>query len=720
MLTCAEHVKYITEFIDTYKKYENSIYDREIECQRVRFRYVLGDIEEGDYYAGRYRDLAIGFAPQENGMDYFFNEDAYHKLYQKCDGNTQNLLDHYMDYWKNEITMKKVRDNYPAEIAEILDSDGLFTSAGVAFPLYRMSGTHPDYGKLVKLGIPGFIDLLEEKYSTAKDESRELYKGLLRTIELLKDVCASYRDEAAKRGFPEIADTLENIINYPPRNLREAIQLIHLFAILSGSFNYGRLDVTLGDFVNENEEEMLDCLIGFWKLINARNCIWDGRIIVGGKGRSNEEKADKFALLAIKASRLNNDILPQLTLRFYDEQNPDLLQAAYDNFTEGCVYPLLYRDEINIPAVVKAFGVDEQTAQQFVPFGCGEYVIDHQSMGTPSGIINLLKALEVTLFEGRDLVTGKQMGISYPFHNFEEFFEAYKKNVERYIDALAVQEKIEYDVTAKIAPHLFLTLLFDDCIERGKAIFDGGVRYLGGTLESYGNTNTSDSLTAIKQLVFEKKVFSIEQLRLMLRNDFRGYERERQMLINCPKYGNDNEIADEMAVRVHEHVCNYTRQCAKKVGLHSYLIVIINNNANSTFGLYTGASADGRFYGEPMANANNPSGGMDKNGVTAFLNSLVKLDNSIHAGAVQNMKFTKEMFIKYRDKMEFLLKAYFQKGQQAMLNILDKGVLEDALIHPEKYPDLIVRVGGFAARFIELDRKTQEEIVSRTLYGNDI
>ena len=120
-----------------------------------------------------------------------------------------------------------------------------------------------------------------------------------------------------------------------------------------------------------------------------------------------------------------------------------------------------------------------------------------------------------------------------------------------------------------------------------------------------------------------------------------------------------------------------------------------------------------------MANANNPSGGMDKNGVTAFLNSLVKLDNTIHAGAVQNMKFTKEMFNRYRAQTETLLKVYFQKGQQAMLNILDKNALEDAMLRPELYPNLIVRVGGFAARFTELNRQVQEEIVSRTLYGND-
>jgi len=246
------------------------------------------------------------------------------------------------------------------------------------------------------------------------------------------------------------------------------------------------------------------------------------------------------------------------------------------------------------------------------------------------------------------------------------------------------------------------------------------VRYLGGTIETYGNTNTADSLTAIRKLVYEEKRLSLERLREMLQSNFAGFERERKMLLGCPKYGNDDDAADEMAVRVHEHVCNYARGCAEKAGLSSYLVVIINNSANTVFGRYTGASADGRLSGEPMANANNPAGGMDKNGITAMLNSLVKLDNTLHAGAVQNMKFTKEMFTRYRAQTEALLLVYFQKGQQAMLNILDRGTLEDAMAHPVLYPNLIVRVGGFAARFIELERKVQEEIVSRTLYGHDL
>ena len=284
------------------------------------------------------------------------------------------------------------------------------------------------------------------------------------------------------------------------------------------------------------------------------------------------------------------------------------------------------------------------------------------------------------------------------------------------MEALALQERIEYDVTGDEASLLYLSMLYDDCVERGKPLLSGGVRYLGGTMESYGNVNTADSLTAIKSVVYDRGLVTIDELKAALAANFEGFEDLRRLLLDCPKYGNDDDEADAMAVRVHEQVCASANAQAEKVGLHTYKVVVINNSMNTTMGVLTGASADGRGACEPMANGNNPAGGRDVSGVTAM---LMKLDPSIHAGAVQNMKFTTEMFNKYREKTKALLAAYFKKGQQAMLNILNRGDLEDALVHPEKYPDLIVRVGGFAARFIELDRDVQREIVSRTLYGND-
>jgi len=183
------------------------------------------------------------------------------------------------------------------------------------------------------------------------------------------------------------------------------------------------------------------------------------------------------------------------------------------------------------------------------------------------------------------------------------------------------------------------------------------------------------------------------------------------------KYGNDDAEADAMLLRVHNHICNFTREQASKVGLHHYLVVIINNHANTILGRKTNASADGRSAFCPLANANAPASGKDKNGLTSMLNSIVKPPTTVHAGSVQNIKFSRELFNQQRDATRALLDTYFDGGgSQAMITVLGKEDLKNAMKDPGNYQNLMVRVGGFSARFVELDKDVQEEILARTLY----
>jgi pyruvate-formate lyase len=426
-------------------------------------------------------------------------------------------------------------------------------------------------------------------------------------------------------------------------------------------------------------------------------------------------------MLAMEASRQLQQVTPQLTLRFYKGQEDMLMEKAITMIGEGGVYPMLYNDEVNIPAVANAFEVSPDEAVNYVPFGCGEYTLYHRSVGTPSGVINLLQALNVTLHEGKDPKTGRMMGVNTghlsDFKYFNDVFAAYKKQVEHFVEQLAYQEALEYKIAAETSPFLLLSILYDDCIKQGKPLLAGGVRYLGGTLETYGNTNTADSLVAIKKVVFEEQRFTLPELVEMLDNNFEGYKKERNLLLQAPKYGNDNDTADAMKVEVDRHVSLATRNMKDKTNLHSYLVVIINNNANTVMGRHTAASADGRKAWTYMANGNAPTGSCDTNGVTALLNSLVKPDATIHAGAVQNMKFSTSLFTKHRPELEALLYTYFSNGgAQAMINVLNKDDLKNAMNEPEKHSNLIVRVGGYCARFVDLPRDVQEEVLSRTLY----
>jgi len=718
---------------------------RELKCLEVQFPACFGPIQKNDLIAGRYERPLVGFSIDEWGSTAF---GYYHlpELIQAELLNPDYLLDQKSEiqemlaFWERENTSTKLRDAYPDELQINLPSDDWMGESGIAFPLYRLTGSNLDYEKLLRLGISGLENEIQKKLSESAAASQTVfYKSLLGVLNILRQSIRHYQAEAEalnlqavdtdlQSHYQTIIHSLENLLVSPPRNLHQAIQLFWIFSLLADNRNYGRMDVYLGDFlVNDldsghlTETQAQRLLNSLWQLMADRNTRVHGRVIIGGSGRSNPVNADRFALYAMEASRTVLEIEPQLSLRLHQHTDPALLEKALDVLAEGRTFPILYNDDVNIGAVQKAFGFSEHEAQQYVPFGCGEYILDHRSFGTPSGVINLLKALEVTLHNGRDPISGEPMGLSLgdpaSFDSFNSLFEAYKLQVEDHVRMLADQEALAYKIAANEAGFLFSSLLYDDCIAQGRSIFNGGIRYLGGTLETYGNTNTADSLYAIKQVVYEQKYCTLPELVQAMDNNFQGHSQLLKALKAVPKYGIDDPRADEIFIRVHDHVCNTTRHQAERVGLDSYLVVIINNSANSLMGQWTGASADGRLAGTYMNNGNAPSSGNDREGITAMLNSIVKPDSAIHAGAVQNMKFSRDTFLRHRDKIQALLRAYFSGGgAQAMITVVDKGSLEEALVHPEENQHIFVRVGGFSARFVELDRQVQMDILHRTLY----
>lgn len=733
------------KFTEVYKEYIDAHKAiREAMCLKAQYPDYFAEIRKGDLFAGRIDHGLVGFSPDEWGstaFGYYCQFEEIEKILNEFDytDEEEKKIREMINFWKKEDTSNKLRESYPEEMKKYLPSDDWMNSSGIAFPLYRLTGGNIDNDKLLKLGILGLQKEIKEKLTNAEPGKKEFYEGALIALEVLINVAKHYASQAryfAKESdddewvheLNKAADVLDMITVSKPKNLREAIQLFWLYSLIGDIRNHGRMDVYLGDFyVNDIEsgtltkDEALKLLQSLWKLMADRNTVVHGRIIIGGKGRRNEKNADEFALLAMEATRTVHEIEPQLSLRIYDGMDKRLYEKALDVIGEGRTYPILYNDDVNIPSIVKAFEFTPVEAEQYVPYGCGEYILEHQSFNTPSGVINLLKALEVTLHNGKDPLTGKVIGLQLgefeDFKTFDELLAAYKKQVEFFVDFMSQQEELEYKIAGESAPFLFMSILYDDCLKKGKGMFEGGIRYLGGTLETYGNTNTADSLTAIKNLVYERNEISPKELLAALDSDFEGYEELRNKLRQEPKYGNDIDEADSMLVNIHEHVCNYVRDQKHKTNLDSYLVVIINNSANTLMGHYTSASADGRQAKTYMNNGNAPSGGNDKEGITAMLNSIVKPETSIHAGSVQNMKFSKRMFTENREQLKALLKTYFEKGgAQAMITVVNKNDLENAMKEPEKYQHIFVRVGGFSARFVELSRDVQLDILSRTLY----
>lgn len=719
---------------------------REARCLAVQYPFMLSDIESDDLFAGRFEYPVVYFVPQTYsgkggvGFGYVFDELRFDALISSPGISCQQMdvMESLATFWKKENTAGKCRPQLSADLARALPEDAWVTESGVAFPLYRMAGSQLDYDKLMQLGIPGLRRLVQSK---ARDngDPQHFYEASLLVIDTLADACLYYSRMAnyktnectgssREKHLRRLSAALENIASNKPGNLFEAIQLYFLYNTLAGSMNFGRIDEALGDFLANDlgsghlsPEEAQALVTGLWRLMASRKTIFDGRPIIGGRGRRNETNANRFALMAMEATRQTRDVLPQLSLRFYKGQDPALYAKALDVLGEGNTFPMLYNDDVNIPAVAKSFGVSLSEAEAYTPYGCGEFVLYHRSYGTPNGLLNLTKVLETVLNRGVDPWTGKAWGEDCgpveAMDSFKQLWGAYSRQVDFFMHHLALQQELTYDIAAQEASFLYLSLLYDDCLERGKPIFEGGIRYLGGTIETYGNTNTADALLAIKKVVFEQRTIGLDGLVKALNANFRGYDSLRRALIACPKYGNDQPEADAMMAQVHEQVCQSARAAGQNTRMDSYLLVNINNHANTLLGHTTCASADGRLAGQPLANANNPSGGNDKQGLTAMLNSLVRLRTDIHAGTVQNIKFSSDLFNRHRPKVEALLAAYFsQGGSQAMPTIVNRGELEEAFDTPEKYPNLMVRVGGFSARFVELDRDVQREILSRTIY----
>lgn len=523
---------------------------------------------------------------------------------------------------------------------------------------------------------------------------------------------------------------LDFLLDHKPATFRQALQLFWLYALCAGCINYGRLDIVLGPYLKQDidrgtltEDEAYRLLKSLWKMIENRRTTVNGRIIVGGQGRKDKEECDLFTKICLRVCKDTRYVEPQFTLRFDQNTDPEIMDMAYECIASGATYPTLYNDDVNVPAVQYAMRVPKELAEQYIPFGCGEFVIQGKSVGTPNTLLNLVKLLQIALNEGVDPMDGvyKAGPLSLKplseLTTFDALYDQYKAVLDYYFDLSVEAQKHSYETMSEEVSFLFNSILMDDCLGRQKALLDGGVEILGGTNETYGNINASDALSTIKTLVYDEKKYTLEQLNKAALANFAGYEKLQKEILTLPKYGNDETECDELANDLYEYVAKGIRQKGIEAGLGYYLIVISNNQTNTDWGHETDASLDGRKKGVYMNPANNPQGGNAKNGPTAVLKSLARFDAKYHGGSVQNIKFTPRMMHEDKEKVKALFQTYFKNGGcQLMVTVVDRGVLEDAQIHPENYPDLIVRVAGYSAVFVNLTKDVQEELLSRTLY----
>jgi pyruvate-formate lyase len=740
-------------FTETYRKYEEAHPAvREAICLSALYPACLTPIQENDLFAGRLLDTLVGHKYSwDNGqIGYYCYSLKINRLINSSstDSGSARKWKEILEFWKGKTTLDHFKllesaENYPPEIKNAVfliteDPEGEQKHFAASY-IPRMAEVNLNFDLLLKIGVSGMRLMVETRKQEAElnHEDVSLFDGMLLALDVLVNSIGYYavharekskkcKDTTRKAELLVMAETLENIQGKAPENLREAIQLFWIYANLANLDNFGRMDVYLGDFLandldsgrlSENEAQRL--INGLWQLIGSVFPT-SGRVIIGGRGRGNEMNANQFALFAMEATRLVRADSPQLSLRFYQRMDPAVYEKAIDVIAEGCTYPMLYNDDIYISAIRKGFGVSQEEAVNYVMSNCGEINLYHRGINSPNGTVNYIKVLELTLFNGYDAVSGTHAGLKtgsfVSFTAFEQLWEAFSKQVGFLLEVVTNQMVNIYAAASQSSPHLFASMLFDDCLKKGKGLIDGA-RYKGFDVEVYGLISVADSLLAIKKHVFDEKNIAPEKLIEMLYLNFEGYGRERQMLLNAPKFGNDHEEADLMAVRVCNLVDRATMKHAKRLQVDFCLASHINVDGPVKMGKYVGATPDGRFSGQPFSNGNNPLPGRDQNGLTALLNSMIKLTPEITSGQSNQIKLSRKMFAENRPQLMAILDTYFASGGCYLsIGALDKGDLEDALQHPEKHQNLMVRVGGFSARFIALPHELQEDILQRILY----
>ncbi|MCK5140683.1 MAG: formate C-acetyltransferase/glycerol dehydratase family glycyl radical enzyme, partial [Candidatus Heimdallarchaeota archaeon] len=346
-------------------------------------------------------------------------------------------------------------------------------------------------------------------------------------------------------------------------------------------------------------------------------------------------------------------------------------------------------------------------------FGTESYIL--------TGYFNIVKVLEITLNNGTDPSTGKNIGIRSgdptTFETFDDFYNAFEKQLNHFIDIKIAGNNIIDQIYAKFMPSPFLSILIDDCVVKGKDYNDGGARYNTSYIQGVGMGSITDSLTVIKKNVFDDKIFSMNDLLTALKNDYQDFEKIREIVLNnTPKYGNDDDYADKIMRRVFEiYFSAVNGRPNTKGGYHR--INLLPTTVHIYFGSVLKATPDGRKEFQPLSEGVSPVQGMDSKGPTGVIKSASKIDHLRTGGTLLNQKFTPN-FLENEDnlkKLLHLIRAYFKMdGHHIQFNVVSAETLQKAQKNPEEYRNLIVRVAGYSDYFVNLGENLQNEIITRT------
>jgi pyruvate formate-lyase/glycerol dehydratase family glycyl radical enzyme len=561
-------------------------------------------------------------------------------------------------------------------------------------------------------------------------------------------IAGKEKDDQRKNELLKIAEVCTHVPRYAPRNFLEALQyywFVHLGVTIElntwDAFSPGRLDQHLqpfyqhaikeGSLTREGAEELLQC---FWIKFNNQpappkvgvtaeesGTYTDfAQVNLGGVRLDGSDGVNEVTYLLLDVIEEMRLLQPSTSIQV-SKKNPDrFIMRAAKIIRTGFGQPSVFNADL-IGQELMRMGKTIVDARGGGSSGCVEVGAFGKENYNLTGYFNLPKVLEITLHNGIDPRTGEQIGIATgdprAYQNMEDLYCAFEKQVNYFVDVKVRGNNIIERLYAQYMPCPFLSLLVDDCINKGKDYHDGGARYNTTYIQGVGLGTMADAMASLSYHIFEHQTLPIGEFIDNLDANFDGNEQLRQLVLNrTPKYGNDDDFADSVMQRIFE-IYFKAIDGRRNTKYGEYHINLLPTTVHIYFGSVTGATPDGRLEGTPLSEGVSPVQGADHKGPTAVIRSVAKMDHVRTGGTLLNQKFTPQVLNDEEglEKLVQLIRTYFRlDGHHIQFNVVDAATLRLAQQHPEQYRSLIVRVAGYSDYFCDLSKTLQDEIIART------
>lgn len=664
-------------------------------------------------------------------------------------------------YWRGRSMRERVFSEVPDQWRTAYEA-GLFTE----FMEQRAPGHTALDGTIYESGMLDFKQRIAERLGRldylcdplASDRAEQLRAMDIacdaavifaeRHADLAWEQAKTEPDPARRAELLRIAEVCRRVPAQAPRDFWEALQMywfVHLGTIteLNGwdAMTPGHLDQHLSPFyekgladgtlTREGAKELLSCL---WIKVNnhpappkvgvtaKESGTYNDftNINLGGLGRDGSDGVSELSYLILEVVDELRLLQPQVSVQISQKTPDRFLKAAAKVIRQGYGYPSIFNTDAVVMEQVRV-GKTLEDAREGGCSGCIETGAFGKEAYILTGYLNVPKILELALNNGRDQLTGKQVGPQTgepeSFATFDDLYDAFNRQLDWVVDLkIRVNNYIER-MYATHSPAPFLSTVIHDCIEKGQDYYNGGPRYNTNYIQCCGIGTVTDSLSAIKTHVFDAKSVPMDRLLAALRANFQDFEALRLKLWNkTPFFGNDDDRADDIMRRVYDSLFTIIDGRPNTKGT-SYHLNMLSTTCHVYFGKMLGASANGRLAHLPESDGTSPSHGADRNGPTAVVKSLSKMDQIKSGGTLLNQRFLPGVLKTDQDldKLAQLVRTYFRLGgHHIQFNVVDTQTLRQAQASPDQYRNLLVRVAGYSDYFVDLDLDHQEEIIRRT------